>query len=201
VAETVHSARGDAGRLASIFESSPVPMLLMDNDRNFVDANRPARLAFRIDLEEMRRHTTDDLTPQEGRPGMVVAWERMLDAGSVAGKYEVVSLDGSHLVVVYFALANALPGRHLAVFAPDGWSPDELGSTDELQVREDAQLTPREREVLQLSADGLSGPGIAEKLKVSPATVKTHFRNIYEKLGVSGRVAAVVKGLRLGLIE
>jgi len=44
-------------------------------------------------------------------------------------------------------------------------------------------LTPREREVLQLAADGLSSTAIAEALVVSPGTVKTHFPNIYAKLG------------------
>jgi PAS domain S-box-containing protein len=62
-------------------------------------------------------------------------------------------------------------------------------------------LTPRELEVLQLAADGFSGRKIAERLVVSPSTVKTHFDHIYEKLGVSDRAAAVATGLRLGLIE
>jgi len=38
--------------------------------------------------------------------------------------------------------------------------------------------------VLQLASEGLSGPLIAERLFVAPATVKTHFDHIYEKLGV-----------------
>jgi PAS domain S-box-containing protein len=62
-------------------------------------------------------------------------------------------------------------------------------------------LTPRELEVLQLAADGSSGRKIAERLVVSPSTIKTHFDHIYEKLGVSDRPAAVAAALRLGLIE
>jgi two-component system nitrate/nitrite response regulator NarL len=42
---------------------------------------------------------------------------------------------------------------------------------------------------------------IAERLVVSPATVKTHFTNLYPKLGVSDRAAAVAATLRLGLID
>jgi DNA-binding CsgD family transcriptional regulator len=61
-------------------------------------------------------------------------------------------------------------------------------------------LTAREREILQLAADGLSGPEIAQVLVVSPGTVKTHFQNIYAKLGVSERAGAVAKALRQGLI-
>ena len=55
--------------------------------------------------------------------------------------------------------------------------------------------------MLQLAADGLSGPEIAAHLHVSPATVKTHFENIYAKYDVSDRVAAVAKALREGLIR
>jgi ATP/maltotriose-dependent transcriptional regulator MalT len=62
-------------------------------------------------------------------------------------------------------------------------------------------LTRRELEILQLAADGLSGPRIAERLFVSPATVKTHFENIYAKLDVSDRASAVAHTLRAGLIR
>jgi DNA-binding CsgD family transcriptional regulator len=62
-------------------------------------------------------------------------------------------------------------------------------------------LSDRELEVLRLAADGNTGPEIAELLIVSPATVKTHFEHIYEKLGVSDRPAAVAHALRIGLIQ
>jgi len=61
-------------------------------------------------------------------------------------------------------------------------------------------LTPRERDVLQLAADGHSTPSIAQALSLSRATVRTHFGHIYLKLDVSSRAAAVAKGMRLGLI-
>jgi two-component system nitrate/nitrite response regulator NarL len=61
-------------------------------------------------------------------------------------------------------------------------------------------LTPREVQVLQLAADGSSGRQIAAELCLSPATVKSHFENIYAKLAVSDRAAAVAIGLRQGFI-
>ena len=62
-------------------------------------------------------------------------------------------------------------------------------------------LSPREVEVLRLAAEGNTGPEIAGSLVVSPATVKTHFEHIYEKLGVSDRAAAVAHAMRTGLID
>jgi DNA-binding NarL/FixJ family response regulator len=57
-------------------------------------------------------------------------------------------------------------------------------------------LTPREREVGALAAMGYPNAEIAERLYVSPATVKTHLASVYRKLGVSGRTAAAAKLMR-----
>ena len=65
----------------------------------------------------------------------------------------------------------------------------------------ETKLTPREQEVLRLVADGQSAPDIAARLYIETSTVKTHLQNIYEKLGVSERAAAVAEGMRRGLLE
>ncbi len=71
-----------------------------------------------------------------------------------------------------------------------------------LRSREDRPLlTPREREILGLTADGHSAPDIAERLTLSPTTVRTHLQHLYEKLGVSDRAAAVAEAMRRGLLE
>jgi len=62
-------------------------------------------------------------------------------------------------------------------------------------------LSGREHDVLVLIADGLSAPAVGERLHVSPATVKSHLKPLYEKLGVSDRAAAVAEAMRRGLIE
>jgi two-component system nitrate/nitrite response regulator NarL len=68
-------------------------------------------------------------------------------------------------------------------------------------VEDRPALSPREREVLVMIAEGLSAPDVAGRLQVSPATVKTHLQTLYEKLGVSDRAAAVARAMRLGLLE
>ena len=64
-----------------------------------------------------------------------------------------------------------------------------------------AQLTRREAEVLRLLAEGRTAGRIGEELHLSEATVKTHLHNLYEKLGVSDRAAAVATAMRWGLLE
>jgi two-component system, NarL family, nitrate/nitrite response regulator NarL len=62
-------------------------------------------------------------------------------------------------------------------------------------------LTPREDEILRLTADGMSAPDIARKLHLGATTVKTHLQRVYEKLGVSDRAAAVAEAMRRGILD
>jgi two-component system, NarL family, nitrate/nitrite response regulator NarL len=75
---------------------------------------------------------------------------------------------------------------------------------EQIRLREVAErpiLSPRELEILRMTADGRSAPEIAGELQLSPATVKTHMQKLYEKLDVSDRAAAVARAMRLGLLE
>jgi len=63
------------------------------------------------------------------------------------------------------------------------------------------RLSAREREILSLTADGRSSPEIARLLFLSTSTVKTHLQNIYDKLEVSDRAAAVAKAMREGVLQ
>ena len=62
-------------------------------------------------------------------------------------------------------------------------------------------LTEREREVLRFAGKGLTNKAIALELGISSRTVQGHLANIYGKLRVGSRTEAVMKGVKLGLIE
>lgn len=89
-AEAVLDERGRRPRLQGVFEASPVPMLLVDRARRYVEVNRPARLT----LAEMRRLRIDELTPPEMYPVLETAWARLHEAGCVAGPYVVADRAG-----------------------------------------------------------------------------------------------------------
>jgi two-component system nitrate/nitrite response regulator NarL len=96
--------------------------------------------------------------------------------------------------------AIAAVARGATVLSPE----IQAGIADEIRLRatdDRPVLTPREREILVLTAEGRSAPDIAKQLYLSSATVKTHLQHLYEKLGVSDRAAAVAEAMRRGLLE
>jgi LuxR family maltose regulon positive regulatory protein len=88
---------------------------------------------------------------------------------------------------VEHVLAGFLPGEH---------PPARLESSS----RSLDSLSEREREVLQLMAEGLSNQEIAGRLIISITTVKTHVGNIFNKLGVNSRTQAIARAEGLGLL-
>jgi DNA-binding NarL/FixJ family response regulator len=91
-------------------------------------------------------------------------------------------------------LAPAITRRLVERFA--GRRPDTAAVHRDL-----AALTPRELEVLQLLAQGLSNSELAAQLVLSEATVKTHVARILAKLGLRDRVQAVVVAYETGLVS
>lgn len=91
-------------------------------------------------------------------------------------------------------------GRGETVIAPQF----AAGIASQIQLRETSDrpaLTGREGEVLKLLAEGRTAQKIGNELHLSEATVKTHLHNLYEKLDVSDRAAAVATAMRWGLLE
>ena len=67
--------------------------------------------------------------------------------------------------------------------------------------REDALISVREEEVLQLVADGFGTNEIAERLYISGKTVKNHLASIYEKLNARDRTQAVLMAVKMGIVK
>ena len=116
---------------------------------------------------------------------------------SGARGYVLKARDAEHLIqtVRLVAGGNMVIDPQLVVALAE-----ELSTAKERDRRAET-LTAREIEVLQLLAFGHTNRDIAERLYISPDTVKTHLEHIFEKLGASDRTAAVAEALRRRLIE
>ncbi len=125
------------------------------------------------------------------------------DSGSLV--YESVQLGAAGYLTKAATLteicdAVAAVARGHAVLAPQV----QAGLVAEVQTRSGPSgplISPRESQVLRMIADGHSAPEIASSLFISPSTVKTHTKALFEKLGVSDRAAAVAEAMRRGLLE
>jgi DNA-binding CsgD family transcriptional regulator len=199
--DVVLDARGHSRQLGRVFARSPVPLVLMDKRRRFRHANTAACMTMRLGRGDFLSRGAYDIVLPFAMTTFETAWAEMCDTGRVA--VEALALEGGDrapLTVTAHGVAEAMPGLYLAGFAPGCLSGEELAVfPDEEQPA--TPLTQRELELLQLAADGLGGPMIAEKLVLSRATVRTHFENIYGKLDVRDRAGAVGKAMRLGLIS
>ncbi len=137
--------------------------------------------------------------------------DRVLDAiGAGASGYLLKGAEADKIIdaiqevhaggsVIQPSLARRLL-RHFRVTPEGSEVSSEVIPLDEEEAQE-ARLTNREIEILQVIAKGLSNTETAKVLGVSRATVRTHLEHIYAKLDVTNRVEAVTEGIRKGLID
>jgi DNA-binding CsgD family transcriptional regulator len=92
--------------------------------------------------------------------------------------------------------AEAVPTAVLAEVAP---TPGVIALAD-TSANGDVRLTPREHDVLRLLNEGLSNREIADRLSISPRTVPHHTGSLFDKLGVTSRMAAIAAARRRGLL-
>jgi DNA-binding NarL/FixJ family response regulator len=110
-------------------------------------------------------------------------------------------LKGSESQEIAQALKEVLAGRRFLSAPLSEWAINALvakpaDNADPLQ-----SITPRERMVLQLAAEGASNAEIAEKLFISPRTAETHRTNLLRKLGLHTQTDLVRFAIRKGLIS
>ena len=113
----------------------------------------------------------------------------------------------SRFPVAWLPMARLLQEANSRHVMPDYVETLLSAFTGDLSLQASAQpllpepLTDREAEVLELLAAGLTNREIAEKLVISPETVKKHAGNIFGKLGVSSRTEAAARARELDLLD
>ena len=89
-----------------------------------------------------------------------------------------------------------------AAVSPTSFTANDLaGAMRRRMLEPRVRLTPREHEILQHLADGVSVAVLAQRLYISQSTAKTHMSKLYEKLGAQNRTQAIMAAVRLGLVK
>jgi DNA-binding NarL/FixJ family response regulator len=160
----------------------------------FLDLNLPRLHGLEV-LHQVRETATAPrvliVSMHDDEPYVIEA----LRAGAAA-----YILKGSASTEIATAVREVLAGRRFLSAPLSEWAINALtaktpDATDPLQT-----LSPRERMVLQLAAEGENNPGIAEKLFISPRTAETHRANLLRKLGLQTQTDLVRFAIRKGLI-
>ena len=152
--------------------------------------NRPASAIEILLLQSLAHAAQGDL------PQALVPLEHALALAEPEGYVRLFVDEGPPMALLLRTMqqeGGRTNGYLHTLLAAIGGQPD-LSSAEEL-------LSEREREVLQLIAEGLSNQELAARLFLSPHTIKVHTRNIYGKLGVSSRTQAVARARTLGILD
>jgi len=181
----------------SLVDSLVVPASLHDVDGRFVHLNAAAERAIGFSRAQLLgRHFTEPV-PQEARKNVAEQFRRAVECGEPTD-FETVFIDASgqlrgvraqHLPL---CSGDAIVGVLILAFAAR--RPPSVGLDPQ------PRLTPRQREILNLIAAGLSTSEMAEKLSISTETVRNHLRSIFTELDVHTRLEAIATAQRLGLL-
>jgi RNA polymerase sigma factor (sigma-70 family) len=112
--------------------------------------------------------------------------------------YQALRSGASGFVVKEMSLERLLEGIR-RVYQGEQYIPTEIAAR--IGERMLTQLSPRESEVLQLVARGLSNKEIGSALAITEGTVKIHLTNILSKLGVSDRTQAILAAAKRGILQ
>lgn len=178
----------DGQEALAIVETTQPDVVLMDITMPMMDgleATRQIKVLYpHIQVLILTMHRSDDYffeTLKAGASGYI------LKGAQAKELIEAVRVVGRGEVFLYPAMAQKLVQGYL--------------NLEQWESKNELSLSPREREIMHLLAEGFSSNQIAEKLFISLSTVHTHCSNIMSKLGLSNQRALIKYARKRGLIQ
>jgi PAS domain S-box-containing protein len=173
-------------------------MVLLDDERRHVEVNGA--------YVQLLGHRRADLI---GRPvyefvagGPIVTlreWHAILRQRQFTGAADLIRADGRRVWVEFAGNPEIVTGRQLVLFVVIKTSSRGRRLAGSGVAHGPVRLTPRELEVINLVALGLTGPEVAQELQLAHDTVRTHVRNAMTKSGARSRAQLVAKTLAEGV--
>jgi PAS domain S-box-containing protein len=185
---------------SAAFTQSRNAMVLVDSERRLVDANGAYLKLLGYGKEDLIGRPMYEFVV--GGPALSPAqWQRTLESGRFSGETRLYRAGGGEVAVQWAATVEVITGRRLALvvaLSTSRWGRSFRRAIELLEGP--SPLTEREREIVRLMALGSTGPEIADELRISHDTVRTHARNAMTKVGARSRAHLVAKALGEGLI-
>lgn len=191
--------RASEERFRITFDQAAIGLAHVAPDGQWLRVNERLCAIVRYDCKELLEKTFQEITHPDDLDKDLEQARQLLE-----GKTDTYSMEKRYLRkdggTVWIRLTVSL------VREPSGDPDYFIAAIDDINERKRVQdqiqsLTPREREVLQLLAQGQTNREVGESLNFSASTVKLHVRRICEKLEVSGRTEAAARAVELGLAE
>lgn len=182
-----------------LFERSSVAMSLLARDRTLIDVNEAMARLFESDRETLIGMNYMSFIPEEDHPGAYATWEELNAAGQWLGQRRVFTITGAMIEMNYSIVTVDVPGHGTAflIVTIEAHGDDEAPQPP----APTSALTPRELEVVKLVALGHTGVEIAERLGLSPETVRTHVRHAMAKTESHTRAQLVAVAVAQRLID
>ncbi len=172
-----------------VFRDSRTPLLLVDERRRYVDANDAACACFGMAREELLRTRAGDRTPGDLQHRLHELLDQVRADRPLTVPWALARPDGARRDVFVHVHPGALDELDLVILLS---APPRAAA---------GALTPREREITALLAGGWDGREIADRLVLSPETVRTHVRNAMERVNARTRAHLIAIALRERLID
>ena len=181
-----------------LLDSLAIPASLHDVNGRFVHMNAAAERASGMSNADMLGGHFTDLLPPEARRNVTAQFRRAAEVGEPTD-FETVFVDASGQLrgvrAQHFPLRSGGEIVGVLILAFDAQSP-----LARIRPEPQPQLTPRQREILDLLASGLSTAEIAKRLTLSTETVRNHLRSLFRELRAHTRPEAIAAARRLGLL-
>lgn len=184
------------------FTQSRNAMLLVDERRRIVDANGAYLTLLGAERAELiGRHLWEYVVG--GPLHTEREWQAHLNQGRFTGTVEMKSSGDGPVHVQWAATTERVTGRYLVLFvalSSSRWGTRIRRVPANANAPEPGALSERELEVVRMVAFGSTGPEIADELRISHHTVRTHVRNAMAKVDARSRAHLVAKALGDGLV-
>lgn len=198
VTVATESRSGWAALFRDAFNQSRNAMVLLDDERRHVEVNgayvqllgyRPSALLGRP-ISDLRA---------DGAVASADEWRAALRQKQFTGVAELACADGGRVTVEFAGHPEAVTGRNLVLFVALRVARVGRLREDRVAPSDRPALSIRELEVVEQLALGLSGPEVADELRIAHNTVRTHVQNAMTKLGTRSRAQLVASTLGDGL--